>query len=438
VAPTAVSWRLRTALPLSRLVADASRLARAGTGTVLRGRVLLTADPTALRQLAADRRIAFVSGTNGKTTTTRLLAAAVATTGPVATNDTGANMVPGLVAALATAPAGAPAVLECDERYLPRAVDATRPAVVVLMNLSRDQLDRMGEVRTIASSWRELCGRHPETTVVANADDPLVAWAAAPARTVWVAAGSPWTADATTCPDCGRRIRFADDGTGAWACTGCDLARPPLDAWLTPGSTSEEGAPAVLETAGGDRVPLAIGVPYHHVQANAALAVLAARALGVEPAAAVTAMQAVADVDGRYRVLWGPGTEGRLFLAKNPAGWAALLDELTRSARPILVVINARVADGRDPSWLWDVPFERLAGRPVIAAGDRWRDLAVRLRYAEVAHTTAPDLGEALARARAGDADVAATYTAFRQVKLRVVGRASDRVGGRADDGVGV
>jgi lipid II isoglutaminyl synthase (glutamine-hydrolysing) len=130
-------------------------------------------------------------------------------------------------------------------------------------------------------------------------------------------------------------------------------------------------------------------------------------------------MRSVADVDGRYRVLWGPGAEGRLFLAKNPAGWAALLDELTRSARPILVVINARVADGRDPSWLWDVPFERLAGRPVIAAGDRWRDLSVRLRYAEVSHTTAPDLGDALARARAGDADVAATYTAFRQIKAR-------------------
>ena len=157
-------------------------------------------------------------------------------------------------------------------------------------------------------------------------------------------------------------------------------------------------------------------MPYHHVQANAALAVVAARSFGVGPAAAVAAMAAVAEVDGRYRVLWGAGNQGRLFLAKNPAGWAALLDGLARSSRPIVVVINARVADGRDPSWLWDVPFERLAGRPVIAAGDRWRDLSVRLRYAEVRHTTAPDLDAALARARAGDADVAATYTAFRQV----------------------
>jgi UDP-N-acetylmuramyl tripeptide synthase len=395
-------------------------LARLGSGTVMRGRVLLTADPTALSQLAVGHRVAFVSGTNGQTTPTRLLAAAVGPRGPVGTNDTGAHMVPGLVAALATAPAGAPAVLECDERYLPRAVDAARPEVVVLMNLSRDQLDRMGEVRTIASSWRELCARHPGTTVVANADDPLVAWAAAPARPVWVGAGSPWTADATTCPECGARIRFAPAGdaagTGAWACTTCDLARPPLDAWVADGP---DGGPAVLETADGTGTPLAVGVPYHHVQANAALAVVAARSFGVAAVDAVAAMRAVAEVDGRYRLLWGPGTEGRLFLAKNPAGWAALLDELARATRPILVVINARVADGRDPSWLWDVPFERLAGRPVIAAGDRWRDLSVRLRYAEVPHSTAPDLGDALARARAADADVAATYTAFRQVKAR-------------------
>jgi UDP-N-acetylmuramyl tripeptide synthase len=417
-----VSWRLRAALPVSRLVAGASRLARAGSGTVLRGRVLLTADPTALRQLAAGRRIAFVSGTNGKTTTTSLLAAAVATAGPVATNDTGANMNPGLVAALAGAPPGAPAVLECDERYLPGAVDATAPAALVLMNLTRDQLDRMGEVRTIASSWRGLCGRHPGTTVVANADDPLVAWAASPARAVWVAAGNPWTADASTCPECAGRIRFAADGDG-WACSGCSLARPPLDAWIAGGAA----APSLVLRS-GERWPLAVGVPFRHVQANAALAVMAARAsFDVSPDRAVAAMRAVSEVDGRYRVLWGRGSQARLFLAKNPAGWAALLDDFAPVDgpvdRPIVVVINARVADGRDPSWLWDVPFERLAGRPVIAAGERWRDLAVRLRYAEVAHTTAADLDDALDRARAADADVAATYTAFRQVKARLAGR---------------
>jgi hypothetical protein len=78
-------------------------------------------------------------------------------------------------------------------------------------------------------------------------------------------------------------------------------------------------------------------------------------------------------------------------LAKNPAGWDELLDLVARSEAPLVVSINARVADGADPSWLWDVPFERLEGRRVVATGDRYRDLSVRLQYAGVAHATEAD-----------------------------------------------
>jgi UDP-N-acetylmuramyl tripeptide synthase len=104
-------------------------------------------------------------------------------------------------------------------------------------------------------------------------------------------------------------------------------------------------------------------------------------------------------------------------LAKNPAGWDELLDLVAGGAAPLVVSINARVADGADPSWLWDVPFERLAGRTVVATGDRYRDLSVRLRYAEVAHTTEPSPARAVTEATGGDADarvdVIGNYTAF-------------------------
>jgi UDP-N-acetylmuramyl tripeptide synthase len=104
-------------------------------------------------------------------------------------------------------------------------------------------------------------------------------------------------------------------------------------------------------------------------------------------------------------------------LAKNPAGWDELLDLVAGSPAPLVVSINARVADGADPSWLWDVPFERLAGRTVVATGDRYRDLSVRLQYAEVAHTTAPSPVGAVTEAAAGDpevlVDVIGNYTAF-------------------------
>ncbi len=153
------------------------RLGRGG-GSVVGGRAILAVDPNALRRLAGGRAVALVSGTNGKTTTTTLLRAALATAGPVATNALGANLPPGLAAALAASPPGATAALEVDEAWLGRVVDATAPRAVALLNLSRDQLDRNNEVRHLATTWRRSLTGRPGTTVVANADDPLVVWGA--------------------------------------------------------------------------------------------------------------------------------------------------------------------------------------------------------------------------------------------------------------------
>ena len=188
------------------------RLGRGG-GSVVGGRAILAVDPDALHRLARGRLVALVSGTNGKTTTTSLLRTALATSGPVVTNVLGANLPPGLAAALAAGPAGAPAALEVDEAWLGRVVQETEPRAVALLNLSRDQLDRNNEVRQLASSWRRTLAARPDTVVVANADDPLVVWGAGCAPDVrWVGAGQPWTLDASGCPSCGGRIRFGGVG----------------------------------------------------------------------------------------------------------------------------------------------------------------------------------------------------------------------------------
>ncbi|HUJ64259.1 MAG TPA: Mur ligase family protein, partial [Acidimicrobiales bacterium] len=201
--------RTRLAARVGSGVAGVSRRLGRGGGSVIGGRAILVVDRRALERLAAGRTVALVSGTNGKTTTTSLLRAALSTNGPVATNALGANLPPGLAAALASAPPGAPAALEVDEAWLSRVADATSPRVVALLNLSRDQLDRNNEVRLLASAWRKTFASRPSTTVVANADDPLVAWGAGLARDVrWVGAGQPWTDDAAGCPCCGGRIRF--------------------------------------------------------------------------------------------------------------------------------------------------------------------------------------------------------------------------------------
>ena len=403
--------RSRLAVAAGGLVAGASRRTGLGSGSVIGGRASLVLDPGLLARLTSGRRIVLVSATNGKTTTTHLLAAALRTAGPVATNDLGANMGPGLVAALAGTDPDAVAVLEVDERWLPSVLDQVGPAVVVLGNLSRDQLDRTQEVRHLAEQWHEALARLPTHAVVANADDPLVAWAASAAPSVtWVAPGSLWTLDATGCPACGGRIDFDDAG---WRCRSCDLARPEPDVALVGD---------VLVGPDGRRTTLDLALPGRANRANAALVVAAAGPLGLDHDEVVAAVAGVADVAGRYRTATIGRTRARLLLAKNPAGWQEALDMVGPAPRPVAAAINARIADGRDPSWLWDVPFERLAGRPVVAVGERRHDLAVRLRYADVEHRVAADLPAAVALLDADEVDYIGNYTAF-QDELDRVGR---------------
>ena len=186
-----------------------SRLTGRGGGAVIGGKVALTLDKAALVKLAAGRSLYLVSGTNGKTTTTALLAAALGTAGPVVTNMTGANLKAGIVSALARDLDSKVAVLEVDEAALVQVLGDTTATVVVLLNLSRDQLDRYGEVRLAAQKWRTALGARPEIHVVANCDDPLVVWAAQAAGSVtWVSTGQRWRIDATSCPNCGGRISW--------------------------------------------------------------------------------------------------------------------------------------------------------------------------------------------------------------------------------------
>jgi len=380
---------------------------------VVGGRVGLAIEPDLLSLLGRGRTAALVTGTNGKTTTTRLLVAALGGRDTVATNATGSNLPPGLVAALADSP-GARAVLEVDEGYLGQAADALEPDVVVLLNLSRDQLDRVSEVRMVAARFRDALSKFAGT-VVANADDPLVVWAAGTsARVEWVGAGQVWRADAVGCPACDGAVAFHPSGVG-WSST-CGLCRP------TPALELEGDR---VRLPGGEVIPLSLALPGRFNRANAVMALAAALVLGLEVGAVMPAMAEVADVEGRYGVAQAGTVGARLLLAKNPAGWSELLDLLEGGTDPVVVGINARVADGHDPSWLWDVAFERLAGRQVVATGERASDLAVRLRYAGVAHATVPDQLEALGASGAATVEYVGNYTAFQDLRRQLAGGAA-------------
>jgi UDP-N-acetylmuramyl tripeptide synthase len=392
------------------VAAGLSRRTGRGDGTTIGGRITLILDPTALAHAAEGRDLALISGTNGKTTTRTLLVAALRTRGPVVSNSGGANLPTGLTAALATDRTSRNGVLEVDEPFLPMVSAAVRPRAAVLLNLSRDQLDRYAEVRRLAGIWRDALGQPNSPAVVANCDDPLVAWAASVApRVVWVSAGQRWQGDAAVCPACGGVI--ARDAAG-WS-SDCGLARPAPD-WTVNRDT--------VVDPDGDRHTVALAIPGEVNVGNAALAAAAATLWGVAPADSFAAMTGIAEVEGRYLTATYDGVSARLLLAKNPAGWLEALSMLPAAAGAVVVAVNARAADGRDPSWLWDVPFELLQGRFAVATGERSRDVAVRLRYAGVDHVRIDDEASALrAAGRDGPVEVLANYTAF-QTYRRVVG----------------
>ncbi len=400
-----LSTRTRVAATIGRAVSAASRATRQGDGSVIGARVTLALAPAALDELAAGWCIATVSGTNGKSTTTAFLAAACTAGGHVvASNIEGANLRSGVVALLSSRRTrGADvAVVEVDELALPTLLPSFEHPVVVLLNLSRDQLDRFGEVRTVASRWRDALTTKA-ATVVANADDPLVVWGASAAEDVtFVGVGLGWRLDAVSCPACGERVESEDND---WWCSACSLRRPAGHQLVGNELRDPEGEVlAVLQP----------GVPGRHNLANAAMAVVAATKLGIEPAVSARATEAVTSIAGRYQTVPIGRAQVRLLLAKNPAGWHELLTMIDGESRPVVLAINARIADGRDPSWLWDVEFERLRGRKVVAAGERAADLAVRLHYAEIDCEVWE--GDILDRLRSFDepeVDVLANYTVF-------------------------
>jgi UDP-N-acetylmuramyl tripeptide synthase len=410
---TRLPIRAKLATTVGDAAASVSRLAGKGDGSVIGGRIGLRLEPDLLSLLAVGRQVVLVTGTNGKTTTTRLITAALAPLGgQIASNIYGANMDAGAVSALSRTPDARIAVLETDEKYIPSMVQATSPRVVTLLNLSRDQMDRAAEIWLLARRWREALAAAPDCRVVANADDPLVAWAAGASRQVtWVAAGQAWREDSWCCPNCGAHLqRDGDD----WSCRECGGRRPQVS-WMLYGDQ-------VIDPSGRP-TPLELALPGRANRANAVVALAVAEAFGVQLGQALREARGVTSVAGRYTQVHRRGAAIRLLLAKNPAGWLEALDVLAPPPVPVLLSVNAQGPDGRDTSWLWDVDYRRLRDRPVLVGGERKLDLAVRLEADEVPFRLVNSIDEAIDAAAAPSLEVLANYTAFQQYRA-VLGRA--------------
>lgn len=405
----------------------ASRKAGRGAGGMIGGLVAGAIDPNLMANLGpgtngAHRPTAIVTGTNGKSTTTRMLAKAAQTTRTVATNEGGDNMDAGVISALLAGRKAETVVLEVDELHVPAIAEKMDADVLVLLNLSRDQLDRVGEINKIERTLRACVEARPDMTVIANCDDvsvTSVAWDSP--NVVWVSAGFGWAGDSTSCPRTGGAIihETREDGIVDWYAVkklpdGREFRRP-VPTWRI----TDEGVVAEEST-----YPLNLKLPGHANRGNATQAIAAALALGIGVTIddAIAAAEQVDNVAGRYSTVHFDGRDVRLMLAKNPAGWQEALSMVDRTADSLVISVNGQVADGQDLSWLWDVRFENFESVHVIAAGERGTDLAVRLGYAGVEHELIKDTVEAIRQCPPGRVEVLANYTAFRDLK-RVLDR---------------
>lgn len=414
------SARQRAARGAAQAASALSRMLGVGAGGALSGRLALAIDPHILERAGRQLRSILVTGTNGKSTTTALAVAMAA--GAVVTNR-GANMSFGIAGALARARREATVgVFEVDEAFVPSVAEALRPSVLVWLNLTRDQLDRALEVRRLSERIAEAASSIE--LVVANALDPIVVLGASRfRRQIWIRPTSTWTDDAHACPRCGGHVSFQDV---RWWCEGCSLASPDPDWWIGDDGNAH-GPEGVLS--------LAEAPPGTFNRFNALAAAVAIGALERRPVADVLRGlgRRRLEVEGRFeywRVLELPGMPRVMtMLAKNPAGFDALVELLAEWDGDVIAQLNAEIADGRDTSWIWDAPWERIAPRRVIVCGRRVEDLALRLEVAGHEPLQAPSLREALRRADASKPIAfVGNYTAFWEANasLRALGAVRD------------
>ncbi|HEY2282044.1 MAG TPA: MurT ligase domain-containing protein [Solirubrobacteraceae bacterium] len=452
-------------LALARAAGALSRL-RGGGATSAPGKLLLRMQPDALGTLTSRLKqgSVLVSATNGKTTTAAMVASILERHGvELVHNQAGANMAGGIASTLLSAArprgriAGELGLFEVDELWLaPVAAELRGLRAVLLSNLFRDQLDRYGELETIADSWVSALRDGPARTaaLVLNADDPLVADLARGrgndagdgpggggdgGQVVYFGvqddslalAGMAHAADAKHCRRCGAPYVFDAiylGHLGDYHCPSCGQRRPsPTVRASAVRLDGVRGARFRLTVPAGEaEVKLSLPGLYNVYNALAAAALAVALDIPLEDI--VTGLQSATAAFGRAETVTVAGRKTRILLVKNPAGANEVLRTLTLEPgeHDLLGVLNDNIADGRDVSWIWDADYELLAGRvrSVTCAGTRAPELALRLKYAGIDPRrirVIDDLGQALTAAAsdrpvAGDQQplyVLPTYTAM-------------------------
>ena len=427
------SVRYFIAVGIGMFVSWIARILRYGVGSTWPGEIALRIYPSILTVLKkrVTKGIICVAGTNGKTTTSLMIAGILKSSGnTVLHNTSGANLVNGIVSSFFHSWKKTDyAVFEIDENSLPKLLGSIHPDVLVLMNLFRDQLDRYGEVDAIGSSWRtSLVTLSEETTIVANGDDPTIAAVTEKlrSRVIYIGLEDPTyylpkmqhATDSIYCPKCGHRLTFGGvyfSHLGKWACGACGFTHPDILMTAASYTSPLEGVYNIYNTLG---------------------AAATAEVLHIDAGLIQTSLDSFEPAFGRMEEVVYKGVSLRILLSKNPTGFNESLRTVLASAHvgPMMIVLNDRIPDGTDVSWIWDVDFEQLKNYsfPLLISGDRTYDMAVRIKYAiddtkthmEHDEHLASAIEKVVSLAKAGETVwILATYSAMLDVRKIVTGK---------------
>jgi UDP-N-acetylmuramyl tripeptide synthase len=446
---------MRPPLPLAleaaalRAAGARSRVAGRGGGTTLPGKLLWKLDPGGIDRLA--RRLPqgaiLVSATNGKTTTSAMVAEILRPRVRIAHNASGANLVSGVASTLLHARDAELGLFEVDEAALSEVARRVEPRAVLLGNLFRDQLDRYGELETVAMRWRDTVSTLPATCLVVNGDDPQVGDLARDhPRSRIFGVDDPrharpalqHAADSKYCLRCGTPYDYAAayvGHLGDYRCPNCGHARPALDVVAREIELHGLTGSSFTVTAPEGEARVELPLPGLYNVYNALGAAALALALDVPLDDVVGGLRRFAAAFGRFERITVDERTLLMLLIKNPAGANEAVRTLVEGAAPSVAVIalNDGIADGRDVSWIWDVDFEPLlAGLDrLVATGTRAAELALRFAYGGMPRErieVVPSLERAIDRGleltpAGGELTVLPTYTAMLAMRKIVAAR---------------
>ncbi|MEG1633876.1 MAG: MurT ligase domain-containing protein [Oscillospiraceae bacterium] len=397
------------ALLTCRLTKTLLRLLGRG-GTALPGKVALKLCPGILGVLASRVRTVVVTGTNGKTTSSRIVEQALYEADlPYFSNRSGANLIQGIVseyaahATLTGKPLSDYAVIECDEGALRAVCGWVSPAVILVTNVFSDQLDRFGDVKNTLAAIRAGIAAAPDATLCLNADCSLCGTLAdnLPNPVIFYGCDVPVyraaadeLSDAPTCVRCGAPLRYSYRTyahLGGFSCPDCGYSRPSAQVAVTSVTERSADGTRVALSLGGVAHDALINAPGGYNIYNAAGAAAVCEALGLSAEVALRALSDFKCGFGRMEKLNLGGVSARMILVKNPAGCNQALAFASELDGEVLLVaaLNDNTGDGTDTSWIWDADFGRLSAlgdrlTGFIVSGTRADELALRLKYAGI------------------------------------------------------